>query len=173
MGTLELQTQLRPLLLFQVEPTVITMSTNNEPTRRMSTRGGAKEKMAKIMKRFCGITKDSDLDKASANGGNTNTAPENDEGNSTEDTQPLTQTQKIPVTREAKGKRHMNKKAKKMKGPKAMKKSSTEKEADAAAKKELASKLAEIEDKHLKKNKAACSSHPCHWTGKVPGKYAL
>ena len=149
------------------------MSTNNEPTRRMSTRGGAKEKMAKIVKRFHGITEDSDSDKASANGGNTDTAPENDEGNNAEDTQPLTQTRKIPVTREAKGKWHMNKKAKKTKGPKAMKKSSAEKEADATAKKELASKLAEIKDKHLKKNEAACSSHPCHWTGKVPGKYVL
>lgn len=151
------------------------MSTANEPIRRMSTRGGAKEKMAKIVKQFCsgGITEDSDSDEDFANGGSTTTASQNDEGDNAKDIQPSTQTRKIVVTREAKGKPSKNKKAKRKKGLKATKKSSASKEADAIAKRELASKLAKIEDKHLMKNEAAQSSHPRHRTGEVPGKYAL
>ena len=60
-----------------------------------------------------------------------------------------------------------------MKSPKVTKKSSTSKEFDATVRKAVASKLAQLEDIHLKKNKAACSSHPREWLGEVPGNYAL
>ena len=158
----------------KVEPTVVTMSAINNPTRHMRTRGGAEAKMAKIMKavRSGGIEKDSDSEEPSAGKGHATVASANTEENSIEDTQPSTQTQKTANgTRAAKKK--PGKKASKMKSPKVTKKSSTSKEFDAAVRKAIASKLAELEDIHLKKNKAACSSHPREWSGEVPGNYAL
>jgi len=128
------------------------MSTANEPTGRMLTRGGAKDKMARLVKQF----KSGSIDKE----------------DKVEVTQPSTQTQKTAtVTKAAKEK--PSKKAKKKEGPKTTKQSSTSKEVDVAAMRALASKLAELDDKQLKQSEAACSLHPRYWKDEVPGKYML
>jgi hypothetical protein len=157
-------------LHLQVEPTVASMSTTNEPTKRMSTRGGARDKMAKVMEhlRSGGIIEE----EPSASGGHTAVALANDKVEKAEDTQPSTQTQKkANATRAAK--RAPRKKASKAKSLEATKKSGTTNKVNAATKRAVASKLAELEDKFLKKTEAARSSHPRHWTGEVPGKYTL
>jgi len=115
-------------------------------------RGGAKDKMARLVKQF----KSGSIDKE----------------DKVEVTQPSTQTQKTAtVTKAAKEK--LSKKAKKKEGPKTTKQSSASKEVNVAAMRALASKLAELDDKQLKQSEAACSSHPRYQKGKVPGKYML
>ena len=158
----------------KVKTAIVTMSTVDKPTRYMRTRGGAEAKMAKIMKslRSGGVETDSDLEEPSAGGGHATVVSANNEEKNVEDTQPSIQTQTTANgTRAAKKK--PGKKASKTKNPKVTKKSSASKEVDAAVRKAVVSKLAELEDIHLKKNEAACSSHPREWTGEVPGNYVL
>ena len=52
---------------------------------------------------------------------------------------------------------------------KATKEPSTSEGFDTAVERVVASRLAELEDMHLKQDKAACSSHPRYQNGKVPG----
>ena len=145
------------------------MSTTNEPTtgRRMSTRTGAKDKMAKIVKRFCsgGIVKE-DSNLKGTPGGDTAVALTNNEGKKGEGPQP-TKRKTANATKAAKRKPSNNT------STVATKKPTTSKEVDAAAKRDVVSKLAELEDKYLKKAESARSSHPCHWAGKVPGSHVL
>jgi len=151
---------------FKVEPTVITMSTTNEPTRWMSTRSGAKDKMAKIVRQV-------------NNGGIEQESPEegttmvlaNNEGMETQNTQPATPaTQKTANTTRAK-KRKSSKKGSMTKSAKATKKSKTSKEGDTEAQTAITTKLAALKDTYLKAHEVARSSHPHHWTGKVPGDH--
>ena len=135
----------------------------------MTTRGGAKEKMAKVVRRVetGGISDDSE----SSASEDTAMALENGDQTNTEDTQPSTWTRKNTKATKA-AKKKLGKKARKTKG-KATKKSSTSKKVDAAAQRVLASELAGLEDKFLKKDDVARSSHPRHWTGEVLGDCTL
>lgn len=129
----------------------------------MTTRGGAKEKMAKVVRRVetGGITDDSE----SSASEDTAMALENG------DTQPSTRTRKNTKATKA-AKKKSGKKARKTKG-KATKKSGASKKVDAAAQRDLASELAGLEDKFLKKDEVARSSHPRHWTDEVLGDCTL
>ena len=132
------------------------MSTTNKPTIKMTTRGGAKEKMAKMVAhvKSSGIVKEnSNLE---TSGGDTAMASANDEG-----IPPTPEIQKTNNTTRA-AKKNTNKKGGTMttKTGKGTKKGSTSKEAKAAARKDLVSKLAELEDKQVKAHKIARLSHP-------------
>jgi len=117
------------------------------------------------MERLCsgGIVED-DSDSKGPSEGNTPVALAN------EATQSSTQ-KKADDTRAAKTK--PKKKASTTRSLKGAKKSGASKGVDAAAQREVAAKLAELEDKYQKQHKAACSSHPCHREGEVPGNYVL
>jgi hypothetical protein len=141
------------------------MSTSNEPTGRMSTRGGGRDKMAKVMERLRsgGIVKD-DSNSKEPSKGNTLVSDRS------EATQSSTQ-KKANDTRAAKTK--PRKKTSKTRSLKETEKSSTSKGVDAAVQREVAARLAELEDEFQKQHKAASSSHPRHREGKVPGNYML
>jgi hypothetical protein len=141
------------------------MSTSNEPTGRMSTRGGGRDKIAKVMERLRsgGIVEDYSNSKGSSEG-KTPVAFAN------EGTQSSTQ-KKADNTRAAKTK--PKKKASTTTSLKGTKKSGASKGVDAAVQREVAAKLAELEDKYQKQHKAACSSHPRHREGEIPGNYVL
>jgi len=153
---------------FKVELTVVTMSTANEATRRMSTRPGNKDRMAKVVLRVLsgGIAKDDPSPAKRCSGGKTQVVLPNDEGKDPEVTQPLTQ-KKANATGAAKTK--LKKKTSTKKSLKATKEPSASEGFDAAIEREVASRLAELEDMRLKQDKAACSLHPCYQKGKVPG----
>ena len=144
------------------------MSTSNEPTGRMSTRGGGRDKIAKVMERLRsgGIVKD-DSNSKEPSKGNTPVASVSDRS---EATQSSIQ-KKANDTRAAKTK--PRKKTSKTRSLKETKKSSTSKGVDAAVQREVAARLAELEDEFQKQHKAASSSHPRHREGKVPGNYML
>jgi len=95
----------------------------------------------------------------------------NNEGMGTQNTQLATPaTQKTANTTRAK-KRKLSKKGGMMKSAKATKKSKTSKEGDTEAQTAIAAKLATLKDTYLKAHEVARLSHPCHWTGKVPGDH--
>ena len=145
------------------------MSTTNEPTRRMSTRVGARDKMAKVIERLRsgGIAKeDSNLNEGP--GEDTGAALVNDEEDNEEDTQ-LSKRKTANATRAAKRKPSKKASTPAAKKPRASKKPKTSKVVDAAAQQAMVSKLAELEDRYQKKNEDARSSHPRHWTGEAPG----
>jgi len=143
------------------------MSTANEPTRRMSTRPGNKDRMAKVVEWFRtgGILKD-DPGSKQPSGGKTCVVLPNDEGKDPEATQPLTQ-KKANATGAAKTK--PKKKTSGKRSLKATKEPSASEGFDAAVERAVASRLAELEDMCLKQDKAACLSHPCYQNGKVLG----
>lgn len=134
------------------------MSTTNEAMRRISTRGGAKERMAEVIKRV----RTGGIAAEEPSGGDIAMGLTNNEGKGTEDTQPTMQKQ-ANAARVAKKK--PSKKDKTTKSQATAKESSASKKVDVI-------KLAELEDKHLKAHKAASSLHPRHWTGEVPGEHA-
>ena len=143
------------------------MSTANEPTRRMSTRPGNKDRMAEVIERFRtgGIVKD-DPGSKRPSGGKTRVVLPNDKGKDPEATQPLTQ-KKANATGTAKTK--PKKKTSGKRSLKATKEPSASEGFDAAIERAVASRLAELEDMHLKQDKATCSSHPHYQNSKVPG----
>jgi hypothetical protein len=112
---------------------------SSEPTKRMTTRSGARDKMAKVMDRIRsgGIVEE-----------------------------PLSE--EVPARRNKTGKkgkvanRSPTKKASTMKN-------STTKKANTEGTKDIASKLAEIEDRFLKKAEAARSSHAHYLSDEVTG----
>jgi len=139
----------------------------NEPTRRMSTRSGNKDKMAKIVQQV----QNGGIEKSPEEG--TAMALVNNEGITTQDTQPPTPvTQKTANTARA-SKRKLNKKGSTTESAKATKKSKTSKEGDAEAQTALASKLVVLEDAYLKTHKDIRSLYPRHWTGEVPGDHVF
>jgi hypothetical protein len=145
------------------------MSTPNESTRRMSTRVGARDKMAKVIERLrSGGIAEEDSNLNGGPGEDTATALVNDEEDNGEDTQ-LSKRKTANATRAAKRKPSKKASTPAVKKPKASKKPKTSKGVDAAAQKAKASKLAELEDRYQKKYEDARSSHPRHWTGKAPG----
>jgi len=140
-------------------PFTVSMSSTNEPTRRMTTRGGARDKIAKVMERVRsgGIAK-----------GNPN-QPEDDNTSTTK------KANKVKATKpSARKKVGATKAASMAKKPRTTKKIdlTAAKEADVAAKKALAAKLAQLEDKFLKKADISRLSHPRQWKGKVQGSTA-
>ena len=145
------------------------MSTANKPTTRMTTRGGAKEKMAEMVAlvKSCGMVKENSRLRAPR--GDTTVVPANGEG-----TPQTPEIQKTNNTTRA-AKKNTSKKGSTVttKKGKGTKKDSTSKEDKAAAKKELASKLAKLEDKQVKAHEIARSSHPRQWTGEGPGNHVL
>jgi len=143
------------------------MSTANDSTRRMSTRSGNKDKMAKIVRCYIsGNIVDEDSNLEGTPGEDTAMTLENNEGEKEEDTQP-TKRKKANATKAAK------KKPSNTIRTVATKKTRTSKEDDAAAKREVVSKLGKLEDKYWKKAKDAHSLHPCYRTGEVPGSNVL
>ena len=145
------------------------MSTIDKPTRYMHTRGGAEAKMAKVMKslRSGGVETDSDLDEPSASGGHATAAFTNNKGKNVEDTQPSKSIQtQMTANGTRAAKKKPGKKASKTENPKVTKKSSTSKEVDAAVQKAVASKLAELEDIHLKKMKLLVHRTPANGQAK-------
>ena len=90
----------------------------------------------------------------------------NDEGKDPEATQPLTQ-KKANATGAAKTK--PKKKTSMKRSLKVTKEPSASEGFDAAIERMVASRLAELEDMHLKQDKAACLSHPHSQNGKVLG----
>ena len=141
------------------------MSTTNEPTRRMSTRVGARDKMAKVIERLrSGGIAEEDSNLNGGPGEDTAAALVNDKEGNEEDTQ-LSKRKTDNTTRAAK-----RKPSKKASTP-AAKKPKTSKGVDAAAQKAIVNKLAELEDRYQKKYKDARSSYPRHWTGEAPGSH--
>jgi hypothetical protein len=120
----------------------------------MSTRGGAKDKMAKVMERI-------------RSGGIAMEDPKS-EGGPGEDSPLVANKGKkvVGITQPS-----TRKKANATKNASAKKKNTgaNRKKGEAAVNKALASKLAELEDKFLKEDEAAHASHPRHWTGEIPG----
>jgi len=118
------------------------MSTTNNSTRRMSTRSGNKDKMAKIVRCYISsniIDKDSNLEGTPRE--DTAMMLENNKGKKEEDTHPTKQ-KKANATKAAK------KKLSNTVRTVATKKIRTSKEDNAAAKREVVSKLGELEDKY-------------------------
>jgi len=143
------------------------MSTTNKPTRRMSTRSGNKDKMAKIVQQV----QNGGIEESPEEG--TAMALVNNEGITTQDTQlPTPVTQKTANMARA-SMRKLNKKGSMTESAKATKKSKTSKEGDAEAQTALASKLVVLKDAYLKTHKDIHLLHPCHWTGKVPGDHVF
>lgn len=159
------------------------MSSSNEPARRMSTRGFAKEKIAKVMDRLCsgGIVEESpsprseEGDALAENGGR---SCEMGKGTTIPSTRKKAKTAKVA---------NKTKKADATKGSGKTKKSDTTettgttkksstpsfKDASATTKKALIAKLAELEDKLLEKEEVARSSHPRRWNSGDQSNYLL
>jgi hypothetical protein len=131
----------------------------------MSTREGGRDKMAKVMEHLHsgGIVED-DPNLKGLSEGNTPVVLVS------KATQSLTQ-KKADDTRAAKMK--SRKKTSTKKGLKMTKKPAMSKGVNATFQREVATKLAELEDKYQKQHKAAFSSHPHHQEGKIPGNYVL
>jgi hypothetical protein len=121
----------------------------------MTTRGGARDKIAKVMERV-------------RSGGIAEENPDQPKDNKTSTAEKDKAEAMKPSAR---------KKATATKAAKAAKKPRTTKNADGtaakkteiAAKKALAAKLAQLEDKFLKKADIGRQSHPRQWTGEVQG----
>jgi hypothetical protein len=144
---------------------IISMSPTGEPVRRMSTRGGARDKMAKVLERIRtgGIVEET---AQTEQGGGGDGAVTDNDGENAEDT-PQSSTRRNAKAKRAK---KVTKKAHSTKKASATKKANAKKEADAAAIKALGPKLAALEDAFLKKDETTRTSHPRHWAGNVPGK---
>jgi activator of HSP90 ATPase len=125
----------------------------------MTTRGGARDKIAKVMERV-------------HSGGIAEGNPNQPEDNNTSMTEKANKVKAMkPSARKKVG---ATKAASMAKKPRTTKKidSTAAKEADVAAKKALAAKLAQLEDKFLKKADISHLSHPRQWKGKVQGSTA-
>lgn len=152
------------------------MSSSNEPARRMSTRGFAKEKIAKVMDRVRsgGIVEENPTSKEGVTNGG--------ESCKTAMDATIPSARKKAKTAKAANKTEKADASKKSGKTKksnitdtagATKKSSAPsfKDADATTKKALIARLAELEDRLSKKQEAAQSSHPRRWTGGNQGNY--
>ena len=133
----------------------------------MSTRSRNKDKMAKIVRRV----QNGGIEESPEEG--TAMALVNNEGMMTQDTQPPTPATQKTANMARASKRKSSKKGSMMESAKATKKSKTSKEGDAEAQTALTSELAVLEDAYLKTHKDIRSSHPRHWTGKVPGDHVF
>jgi len=135
---------------------IVSMSSTNEPTRRIKTRGGARDKIAKVMERVCssGIAK-----------GN----PDQPKDDKTSTTKKEDNVEAMKPS--GRKKATATKAANTAKKPQTTKKANGKvaKETDMVAKKALAAKLAQLEDGFLKKADISCRSHPHQWTGEVQG----
>jgi hypothetical protein len=130
-------------------PFIVSMSSTNEPTRRMTTRGGARDKIAKVMEHV-------------RSGGIAEGDPNQSEDDKT--SSKIKRGDKAE-TRKPSGQKRATatKAANTAKKPQTTKKAggTAAKEIDMAAKKVVVAKLAQLEDRFLKKADISCRSHPC------------